>query len=49
MFRKVCTGLGAILLAMGLLWGAFNHAWLWAVLPAFVLMAIGGIKVTDDE
>ena len=49
MFRKVCTGLGAILLAMGLLWGAFNHAWLWAVLPAFVLMGIGCMQITEDE
>ncbi len=49
MFRKLCAALGVILLAMGLLWGAFNHTWLWAVLPAFVLMGIGCARMTDDE
>ena len=49
MMRKLCTALGVILLTMGLLWGVFNHAWLWAVLPAFVLMGIGYVRVTEDE
>ena len=49
MFQKVCCVLGCLLMAFGFVWGIFLRSCLWAVLPAFILMAIGNMRMTDDE